>query len=226
MHRLRVVTIGPLLGIVLWTASVGMSAASAAPKPAPTSGPISNSMCTDIMSSLKEWAKTSASDSYLSSSRKADLAKTPLTGCTWRITTGTGKVPNNGLPMSSHSGNVLNAQASAPFCVGYYRQYGIFDPWGWAVMVGVTNTGWCSNGYNAMSTYFGPQCWNSTYPIYGTNVTWCGVWGGGCTPQTGMNWDWWDWKWPWWVRSGSYMRTQYYCYSPGGSLTWGYAYDF
>src|ERR1700676_1485055 len=200
MHKLRVFTLAPLLGILLWVGAVGMSA-SASPTTQPTSGPVDTHVCADLMSRLKQWAGTSDSNAYLSSSRKAALARTPLTGCTWRVTSGHGKVPDNGLPVSSTSGPLVTASASAPFCNNYYREYGIYDPWGWAVMVGVTNTGWCSNGYSAMWTYFGPQFWNNPYPIYGTQVTWCGIWGGGCTPQVGMNWNWWDWKWPWWVRS-------------------------
>lgn len=175
MHKLRVFTVAPLLGIMLWVASVGLSA-SAAQTPAPTSGPIDNRVCADLMSSLKVWAKTSGSDQYLSTSNKATIAKGSLHGCTWRVTSGTGKVPDSGLPISSRSGAVVNAQASASFCQGYYRTYGIYAPWGAAIMVGVTNTGWCSNGYNYMWVNWGPNCWTNTYPIYGTSVTWCG-WG-------------------------------------------------
>ncbi len=233
MQRLRVFGVAPLLAIMFWVGSVGLSAATAQ-TPAPTSGPIDQRVCTDLMTTLKQWAKTPDSDRYLNASRKDAIGRTPLEGCTWRVTAGAGKAPDTGLPVTSRSGPLITASATAPFCQGYYRDYGIYDPWGFPIMVGITNTGWCSNGYSYMWVNWGPDCWMSTYPIYGTSITWCG-WGrwptrfwsdGNCHPQSGMNWNWWDWKTPWWVRGGSYMRTQVVCYGPGGSITWGYAYDY
>lgn len=233
MNRLRVFAFAPLLGVLLWVSLVGISA-SAATTPQPTSGPVSNALCNDLVTRLKQWSQTAESDKYLTATKKADIKRGSTEGCTWRVTSGNGMVPDNGLPVSATSGPIVSAAASAPFCQGYYRTYGIYDPWGTPIMVGITNTGWCSNGYSYAYVNWGPDCWMDAYPIYGTSVTWCGAgrwatkWSsnGNCSPQSGMNWNWWDWKTPWWVRGGSYMRTQIFCTSPNGSITWGYAYDF
>ena len=232
MRTIRVFSVAPLLAIVFWVASVGLVAGTAQTS-APTSGPIDDRLCADLMSTLKDWAKTSDSDRYLSASKKAAISHEPVAGCTWHVTDGAGKAPDSGLPVSSHSGPLVSASASGSFCRGYYRSYGIWDPWGWPIMVASTSTGWCSDGYSYMWVYYGPDCSTSTYPIYGTSITWCGAgrWptqffsNGNCYPTAGMNWNWWDWKYPWWVRQGSYMRTQVVC-NGVGSITWGYAYDY
>ncbi|HEX6488246.1 MAG TPA: hypothetical protein VF137_05140 [Candidatus Dormibacteraeota bacterium] len=184
-----------------------------------------------MVSQLAAWAKTPASAAYLSPSQRQRFVHEPLTGCTWFTRSGPGTAPSDGLPLSSQAGAAF---ATGSFCQTYYRTYGIANPNGTPIMEGVTNAGWCSNGYSYMWLNWGVNCSNKTYPIYGTQVTWCGTArvatsqssNTSCAPQQGMNWDWWYWDTPWWHNSGSYMRTQVFCYSNGGSYTWGYAYDY
>lgn len=232
MKRVRSLVIAPLLALAVWAATVLVSA-GAPPASAPTSGPADPRLCADLMTGLKAWMADPQSDHYLTATQKHGIRNDPLTGCRWRIESGVKQVPFNSVPKAATTGALLNAFAYSGGCFEKYIDYGIWDPNNWApIMVGYTDTGWCNNGYSYTGLWWGPNCWTSTYPIYGTSIPWCG-WGrwatpwssnGTCSPQSGMNWNWWYWTSPWWVRSGSYMRTQVFC-NGQGSVTWGYAYD-
>ena len=233
MRVLRSVVLAPMLAIMVWAATV-LASAAAPPPTAPTSGPVSPRLCADLMTGMKQWMSDPQSSAYLTPSQKHAIETDPLTGCVWRVTTDIKEVPVNSVPASARTGALINAEAVAPFCETKNVSYGIYDPIvAVPIMVGNTSTGWCSNGYSYMWLNWGPNCSTTTYPIYGTSITWCG-WGrwatayssnGTCAPQSGMNWNYWFWSNPWWVRSGNYMRTQVFCTSYGGSITWGYVND-
>jgi hypothetical protein len=78
----------------------------------------------------------------------------------------------------------------------------------------------CYNGSTAWVNW-GPDCYFTAIPVYGTDITWCGVWHSGYwETNPGLNGDYFMWTMPWWKLHYPWMR--YRVFGDGSSSdVWG-----
>jgi uncharacterized membrane protein len=176
-----------LLGISLFPRYQATHAASpqthsskvAIPSTGSSTIPLSQALCSHLIAGLKSYAATFHGQKDLSAHYRlstATIASLRSNSCVKWSHLSVGKVTRN-----------FTRQASAynyTSCVPEYYSDGVsIGPL--PFIVGNVNVGMCYNGWAAWP-YWGPNCYVSTAPWMGNDVTWCGVWNSGNYQTKGM----------------------------------------
>jgi hypothetical protein len=135
--------------------------------------------------------------------------------------TSVAKAPASGaaldLGIAPDAGRVLTA--AGPLCQTYDKSKDIYlGPI--SAMTRRVQVQMCYNG-NTAWTDWGPRCWFTAIPVYGTDITWCGVYHSGYwETNPGLNGDYFTWAMPWWKLHYPWMR--YRVFGDGtSSAVWG-----
>lgn len=187
--------------------TTGASALALAPSSTPQ--PVDQATCAGIIATLKAGAM------QLSSAQQAVLPSLKPTDCVW-VESGsvTPSVPTNA---NATDGTAVIAATTA--CSIFDKSYSLGIV-GIPVMTMRVRVNMCWNGSTAWADW-GPNCYFPSFPLWGTRITWCGVYHNGYWEKNpGMNGEIFPIVTPFWTVAYPWMR--YRVYGNGSSSSpWG-----